>query len=132
MLTFDRESSFGSVSVIILDDFEREVVSETVQLQLSFVEEEMNSNILLLPNQAVITIVDSDGVSLNKVTLNTSTVYHCVQRLKLGFPPYARLFAKEMAVPVSTSAFFKGHLETRTSLSLSPQPMGVLRVCIIQ
>ena len=132
MLTFDRESSFGSVSVIILDDFEREVVSETVQLQLSFVEEEMDSNILLLPNQAVITIVDSDGVSLNNVTLNISTVYHCVQRSKLGFPPYVRLFTKETAVPVSTSAFFKGHLETQTSLSLSPQPMGVLRVCIIQ
>ena len=64
MLTFDGESTFGLISVIILDDFEREVVSETVQLQLSFVEEEVNSNILLLPNQAVITIVDSDGVCI--------------------------------------------------------------------
>ena len=61
MLTFDGEHRSGTVRVAILDDVEREVAMETVNLQLSFVEEERNSNLLLLPNQAVVTIMDDDG-----------------------------------------------------------------------
>ena len=49
MLTFDTDSMRGAVRIAILDDVEREVALEMVNLQLSFVEEERNNNLLLLP-----------------------------------------------------------------------------------
>ena len=61
MLTFDAERSRGVVRIAIFDDVEREVALETVNLQLSFVEEERNNNLLLLPGKAVVTIMDDDG-----------------------------------------------------------------------
>ena len=61
LLTFDSERSGGVVSFGIFDDVEREIAIETVTLQLSFVEEEANNNIRLLPNQMVVSIVDDDG-----------------------------------------------------------------------
>ena len=51
LLTFDSERNSGVVSFGIFDDVEREVTIETVNLQLSFVEEEANIKIRLLPNQ---------------------------------------------------------------------------------
>ena len=63
LLTFDSERNSGVVSFDIFDDVEREVAIETVNLQLSFVEEEVNSKIRLLPNQMVVSIVDDDGRS---------------------------------------------------------------------
>ena len=62
MLTFDKESMRGAVRIAIFDDVEREVALEMVNLQLSFVEEERNNNLLLLPRQAVATIMDDDGL----------------------------------------------------------------------
>ena len=61
VLTFDSERNSGVVSFGIFDDVEREIAIETVNLQLSFVEEEANSKIRLLPNQMVVSIVDDDG-----------------------------------------------------------------------
>ena len=63
LLTFDSERNSGVVSFGIFDDVEREVAIETVNLQLSFVEEEVNNKIRLLPNQTVVSIVDDDGRS---------------------------------------------------------------------
>ena len=40
LLTFDTEHSRGVVHIAILDDVEREVALETVNLQLSLAEEE--------------------------------------------------------------------------------------------
>ena len=61
MLTFDTEGIRGAVRIAIFDDVEREVALETVNLQLSFVDEDRNNNLLLLPRQAVVTIMDHDG-----------------------------------------------------------------------
>ena len=61
MLTFDAERSRGAVRIAIFDDVEREVALETVNLQLSFVENEKSNNLLLLPRQATVTIMDDDG-----------------------------------------------------------------------
>ena len=63
LLTFDSERNSGVVSFGIFNDVEREVAIETVNLQLSFVEEEVNNKIRLLPNQTVMSIVDDDGRS---------------------------------------------------------------------
>ena len=61
MLTFDRERTTNFVNIEIFDDVEREIALETVNLQLSFVEEERSSSLLLLPSQATINIQDNDG-----------------------------------------------------------------------
>ena len=61
MLTFDSERTTNFVNIEIFDDVEREIALETVNLQLSFVEEERSSSLLLLPSQATINIQDDDG-----------------------------------------------------------------------
>ena len=61
VLTFDAERSSNRISVFILDDFERETATETINLQLSFVEEERSSSLRLLPSQAIVNIQDFDG-----------------------------------------------------------------------
>ena len=61
MLTFDSERTTNFVNIEIFDDVEREIALETVNLQLSFVEEERSSSLLLLPSQATINIQDNDG-----------------------------------------------------------------------
>ena len=63
MLTFDSESRAMTVGVSIINDNEREVTNETVNLQLSFVEEGGGggSGILLLQDRAAVTIIDNDG-----------------------------------------------------------------------
>ena len=61
VLTFDAERTVDFVGIGIFHDFEREIVTETINLQLSFVEEEGSSGLVLLPNQATVNIVDSDG-----------------------------------------------------------------------
>ena len=68
LLTFDSERNSGVVRFGIFDDVKREVAIETVNLQLSFVEEEVNIKIRLLPNQMVVSIVDDDGRSTIIVT----------------------------------------------------------------
>ena len=61
LLTFDAERTTDFVGIGIFHDFEREIVMETIDLQLSFVEEERGGGLLLLPNQATISIADNDG-----------------------------------------------------------------------
>ena len=61
VLTFDAERSTNPFRVNIFDDFEREAAIETINLQLSFVEEERSSSLLLLPRQANVIIQDNDG-----------------------------------------------------------------------
>ena len=61
MLTFDSERTTNFVNIEIFDDVEREIALETVNLQLSFVEEERSSSLLLLPSLATINIQDNDG-----------------------------------------------------------------------
>ena len=61
MLTFDSEHSSGVVVVNVLNDMEREVAIETVNLKLSFVDDEANNNILICRSQALLSIVDDDG-----------------------------------------------------------------------
>ena len=61
VLTFDSERTTNFVNIEIFDDVEREIALETVNLQLSFVEEERSSSLLLLPSQATINIQDDDG-----------------------------------------------------------------------
>jgi hypothetical protein len=61
ILTFDAERTTNSVGIGIFNDFEREIVIETIDLQLSFVEEERGGGLLLLPSQATINILDNDG-----------------------------------------------------------------------
>ena len=61
VLTFDAERTTEFVGIGIIDDFEREIVTETIDLQLSFVEEERGGGLLLLPNQATVNILDNDG-----------------------------------------------------------------------
>ena len=51
VLTFDAEHTTDSVAIGIFNNFEREIVTETIDLQLSFVEEERGGGLLLLPNQ---------------------------------------------------------------------------------
>ena len=60
-MTFDAERSANSFRINIFDDFEREVLIETINLQLSFVEEERSSMLLLLPRQTNVNIQDNDG-----------------------------------------------------------------------
>ena len=61
VLTFDAERTTDSVAIGIFDDFEREIVTETIDLQLSFVEEEIGGGLLLLPNQVTVNVLDNDG-----------------------------------------------------------------------
>jgi hypothetical protein len=61
VLTFDAERTTDSIGIVIFDDNEREIVTETIDLQLSFVEEERGGGLLLLPNQATVNILDNDG-----------------------------------------------------------------------
>ena len=61
MLTFDSAISAATVGVVITDDDEREVIDETVNLQLSFVEGGGENGILLLPDRAEVIIIDNDG-----------------------------------------------------------------------
>ena len=61
MLTFDAERTTDFIAIGIFHDFEREILTETIDLQLSFVEEERGSGLLLLPNRATISIADNDG-----------------------------------------------------------------------
>ena len=61
VLTFDAERTIDSVGIGIFHDFEREIVTETISLQLSFVEEERSSGLVLLPSQTTVNIVDNDG-----------------------------------------------------------------------
>ena len=61
VLTFDAERTVDSVGIGIFRDFEREVVTETINLQLSFVEEERGGGLRLLPNQTTLSIIDNDG-----------------------------------------------------------------------
>ena len=61
VLTFDAERTTEFVGIGIINDFEREVVTETIDLQLSFVEEERGGGLLLLPNQTTVNILDNDG-----------------------------------------------------------------------
>ena len=61
VLTFDAERTIDFIGIGIFNDFEREIVTETINLQLSFVEEERSNSLLLLPSQATINILDNDG-----------------------------------------------------------------------
>jgi hypothetical protein len=61
VLTFDSERTTDVVGFGIFDDNEREIMTEIIDLQLSFVEEENGGGLLLLPNQATINIQDNDG-----------------------------------------------------------------------
>ena len=61
VLTFDADRTTESVGIGIFHDFEREIVTETIDLQLSLVEEERGSGLLLLPNRATVSIADNDG-----------------------------------------------------------------------
>ena len=61
MLTFDSDQSSAAVFVPVINDNEREVINETVSVQLSFVEEMGESDVRLLPNRTLVTIVDDDG-----------------------------------------------------------------------
>ena len=61
MLTFDSDQSSAAVFVPVINDNEREVTNETVSVQLSFVEEMGESDVRLLPNRTLVTIVDDDG-----------------------------------------------------------------------
>ena len=61
MLAFVSVRSVGSIGITMFDDVEREVAMETVNLQLSLIGEEMNSNLLLLPSTTVVRVEDDDG-----------------------------------------------------------------------
>ena len=61
MLAFDSVRRISSIGITMFDDVEREVAMETVNLQLSLIGEEMNSNLLLLPNTTVVRVEDDDG-----------------------------------------------------------------------
>ena len=61
MLTFDSGQRSAAVFVQVINDNEREVTNETVNVQLSFVEEIGENSVLLLPNRTLVTIVDDDG-----------------------------------------------------------------------
>ena len=61
VLTFDADRTTESVGIGIFHDFEREIVTETIDLQLSLVEEERGSGLLLLPSRATVSIADNDG-----------------------------------------------------------------------
>ena len=61
MLAFDSMRRVGLISITMLDDVEREVAMETVNLQLSLIGEEMNSNLLLLPSTTAVRVEDDDG-----------------------------------------------------------------------
>lgn len=60
VLSFDGDSRSHLINIDIFDDSEREITPETVNLQLSFVERESSSSLLLLPRQATVTILDDD------------------------------------------------------------------------
>ena len=79
MLTFDAERTTEFVGIGIINDFEREIVTETIDLQLSFVEEERGSGLLLLPNQATVNILDNDGEyenTLHRLSLHLRFCLH--------------------------------------------------------
>ena len=70
---FDAERTTDSVTIGIFDDFEREIVTEIIDLQLSFVEEERGGGLHLLPNQATVNILDNDG-GYNVVNIPVCTI----------------------------------------------------------
>ena len=78
VLTFDAERTTEFVGIGIIDDFEREVVTETIDLQLSFVEEERGGGLLLLPNQATVNILDNDGEYEKHSSIFCTCVHFCL------------------------------------------------------
>ena len=61
VLTFDAERTTDSVAIGILNDFEKEIVNETIDPQLSFVEEERGGGLVpgLVPGFEVETQEDA-------------------------------------------------------------------------
>ena len=87
VLTFDAEHSTNSFTVEIFDDVEREAATETINLQLSFVEEESNS-LLLRPRQANVNIQDNDGGKKQQYLFTKLVIKWCTKpcmKLRLKF-----------------------------------------------